>query len=78
MKKGDRLALYNHQGFIEFGEVAEVGLPNEFNSLSCFKDTKGQLFYMKPELYTGRHYNVGNKALWVIGTHAERFLMELI
>lgn len=66
MKVGDRVALFSHIGFRRFLTITESHLPSGIDKFTCYKTNEGLTFYMKPELGTGRHYNVGNKAFWIV------------
>jgi hypothetical protein len=67
----EKVALFSHNGFRRFLFITEEGLPSGLNNgLAAFRTDEGSLFYMKPELNTGRHYNVGNKAFWVIRSNS--------
>lgn len=66
MKSGDRVALFSHDGFRRFLTIAATHIPSGIDSLTCYKTNEGSTFYMKPDLSTGRHYNVGNKAFWIV------------
>ena len=65
MKVGDRVALSSHNGFCGFGTISKVGIPSGLDNRTCYELTEGSRFFMKPELGTGRYYNVGNKAFWI-------------
>jgi len=67
MKVGDRVALFSHNGFRRFGTISKVGIPSGLDNRTCYELTDGSKFFMKPELGTGRYYNVGNKAFWIVG-----------
>lgn len=70
MKIGDKVALFSHDGFHRFEFISESGVPSGFGKGSCCKTSSGALFYMRSELNTGRMYNVGNQAFWIIGAVA--------
>lgn len=64
MKVGDKVALFSHDGFRRFEFISEFGVPSGFGGGSCYKTSSGALFYTRPELNTGRVYNVGNQAFY--------------
>jgi hypothetical protein len=67
MKLGDRATLYSHNGFIRFVDIVGFGIPDPLvGQKTCYRTNDDALFYMKPELNTGKHYNVGNSAFWII------------
>lgn len=66
MKVGDKVALFSHTGFRRVLTISEVGVSSGINSSACYKTSESSVFYMKPELFTRRHYNVGNKAFWIV------------
>jgi hypothetical protein len=70
MKVGDQVALFSHDGFRRFCIISKSRVPSTFDGTPCYETTDGTLFYLKPELGTGRHYNVGNKAFWIVGAKA--------
>lgn len=73
MKVGDSASLFSHDGFRRKLTILEVGVPDPLGSgLACYRASSGLgtfksdlLFYVKPELETGRRYNVGNRAFWI-------------
>lgn len=67
MKRGDRVSLFSHDGFQRYLTIASVGDPSGLNDgLTCYTTNEGSKFYMKPELFTGRHYNAGDRNFWII------------
>jgi hypothetical protein len=73
MKVGDLAALFSHDGFRRKLTILEVGVTDPLGSgLACYRTSSGLgtfkpdlLFYIKPELGTGRRYNAGNRAFWI-------------
>lgn len=69
MRIGDRVSLFSDSGFQGFLTIVEVGVSSGLgDGLTCYKMNDGTLFYMRPEIRTGRHFNVGNKAFWIVAS----------
>ena len=75
MKLGTIVSLRTHgknRNFVRvvaIGRIERVGTSNEFNSKACYDVSDiGRFagkFYMRPELGTRKHLNVGNSAFWI-------------
>ena len=53
----------------EAGHIVAVGTSNDINTSACYDvwiDNKIAQFYMKPQMLTGFHLNVGNAAFWIV------------
>lgn len=66
MKVGDLVGLYSYDGLRKVVKIIDKEVPDTFlGTQNCYITDEGALFYMKAELGTGKHCNVGNKAFWI-------------
>ena len=66
MKVGDKVKFFSHGEFRRVLTIVEVGIPSGIDNLTAYRTDENTLFYMKGELGTGKHYNVGNRAFWIM------------
>jgi hypothetical protein len=66
---GHEVTLCTYGIEVKKGKIVNYPVASGINNLTCyeveFTDGKKALFYMKPELGTNKHLNVGNKAFWI-------------
>jgi len=74
MKVGTHVDFCTHGSTIgssvvrETGHIVAVGTSNDINTQACYDvmiDGQIAKFYIKPQLRTGFHLNVGNAAFWI-------------
>jgi hypothetical protein len=71
MMLGKLVTLYTYDRTVATGQIIEYPVIDKYTRLPCYKVKFNEfeypvLFILKPELNTGRHYNVSNKAYWII------------
>jgi hypothetical protein len=67
MNLGDLVELHSHDGFIRFVDIVGIGIPDTFvGQKPCYRIPENDLFYMEPELGTGKYYKVGDRTFWIM------------
>ena len=63
--------IYRHGEFLRTERIIKKSVPSGLvdDRLSAFVTESGARFYMKSELGTSKHYNVGNRAYWAVYCH---------
>jgi hypothetical protein len=70
------VTIHSYGRFVGYGTIIRDQVPSGIDSLSCYEVAVDSLlcpalFYKKPELRTGKHFNVGNKAFWMLMNHGK-------
>jgi hypothetical protein len=78
MKTGDRAAIFSYDGFHRFVTILDADIPSGINEKTCYITNELSMFYMMPEIGTGKHYNVANKAFWLFRNEKLKEIMSTI
>jgi len=66
MQVGDTVSVCTDNGFEWFTTIIAEKIPSDFDKTQfCFRLFDGAMFYMKPDLETGKRYNVGSRTFWI-------------
>lgn len=68
MNIGSIVAVVSERGFERFGTIVATGVLSHFTyGQHCFMiGEDGSMFYMEPDIETGKWYKVDNKTVWIV------------